>query len=67
MSTERPAKPISSRDLAWTEWSDIPRFTTRYQHLTRAVRGEDYRPGVSESAARAVKVTRTAFFRRPGK
>jgi len=47
MSTERPAKPISSRDLAWTEWSDIPRFNTRYQHLTRALLGEDYRVGVA--------------------
>ena len=49
MSTENIAspKPISSRDLAWTEWSDIPRFATRYQHLTRAVLGEEYRVGVA--------------------
>ena len=47
MSTERSAKPISSRDLVWTEWSDIPRFNTRYQHLTRALLGEDYRVGVA--------------------
>ncbi|MDR6288485.1 putative cupin superfamily protein [Inquilinus ginsengisoli] len=39
-------KPISSQDVPWTEWVDIPRFTTRYRHLTRAVVGDDYHVGV---------------------
>jgi uncharacterized cupin superfamily protein len=49
MSTEQIAspKPISTRDVAWTEWSDAPRFATRYQHLSMAVRGKDYRVGVA--------------------
>jgi uncharacterized cupin superfamily protein len=40
-------KPISSQDVPWTEWADIPRFTTRYRHLTRAVVGDDYHVGVA--------------------
>src|SRR5262245_2698979 len=49
MSTETtaPPKPISSGDLAWTEWSEIPRFALRYRHLTLAAVGEDYRVGVA--------------------
>ena len=49
MSTRKvvPPKPISSRDVAWTEWSDVPRFSIRYRHLTRAAVGEDYRVGVA--------------------
>ena len=31
MSTETatPPKPISSLDVPWTEWSDVPRFGLR--------------------------------------
>ena len=49
MSTEKiaPPKPISSRDVAWTEWSDVPRFGVRYRHLSLAAVGEDYRVGVA--------------------
>ena len=49
MSTEKtaPPKPISSLDVPWTEWSDVPRFALRYRHLTLAAVGEDYRVGVA--------------------
>jgi uncharacterized cupin superfamily protein len=49
MSTETiaPLKPISSLDVAWTEWSEVPRFGVRYRHLTRAAVGEHYRVGVA--------------------
>ncbi len=49
MSTENivPSQPISSHDVAWQEWSEVPRFGVRYRHLTRAVVGEDYRVGVA--------------------
>ena len=46
MSTEKHA-PISSADIAWTEWSDVPRFALRYRHLTVAAIGEDYHVGVA--------------------
>jgi uncharacterized cupin superfamily protein len=42
-----PVKPISSLELPWTEWSDVPRFAVRYRHLSRAALGEDYRVGVA--------------------
>jgi uncharacterized cupin superfamily protein len=49
MSTEKtaPPKPISSLDVAWEEWSDVPRFALRYRHLTLAAVGADYRVGVA--------------------
>src|ERR687898_2094772 len=49
MSLERftPTKPFSSRDVAWTEWSEAPRFGVRYRHLSRAAMGDDYRVGVA--------------------
>jgi uncharacterized cupin superfamily protein len=49
MSTEKsvPARPISSLDVAWEEWSDVPRFSIRYRHLTLAATGEKYHVGVS--------------------
>ena len=50
-----PPKLIASRDLAWTEWSDIPRFATRYQHLTRAVLGDDYHVGVAIATERGAQ------------
>jgi uncharacterized cupin superfamily protein len=49
MSKERitATKPFSSLDVAWTEWSEAPRFALRYRHLSRAAMGEDYRVGVA--------------------
>ena len=43
----QPLKPISSSEVAWTEWSDVPRFGVRYKHLTLATMGEGYHVGVS--------------------
>ena len=40
-------KPMSSLDVPWTEWSEVPRFSIRYRHLSRAVLGETYRVGVA--------------------
>jgi uncharacterized cupin superfamily protein len=42
-----PPKPISSLDVAWTEWSEVPRFGVRYRHLSQAAFGDDYRVGVA--------------------
>ncbi|MFL6604490.1 MAG: cupin domain-containing protein [Steroidobacteraceae bacterium] len=49
MSTGKnvPPRPISVLDVAWEEWSDVPRFSIRYRHLTRAAIGESYHVGVS--------------------
>ncbi len=49
MSTETiaPPKPISSHDVPWTEWSDVPRFGIRYKHLSLAALGENHRVGVA--------------------
>jgi uncharacterized cupin superfamily protein len=45
--TAAAPKPISSRDVPWTEWSEVPRFGLRYRHLTLAAVGEGYRVGVA--------------------
>src|SRR4051812_42351497 len=42
-----PCKPISSLDVAWQDWSEVPRFGVRYRHLTQAAAGEDYHVGVA--------------------
>ena len=42
-----PPKPISSSSVPWTEWTDVPRFSIRYRHLTRAVLGDSYHVGVA--------------------
>ncbi|MGE4252539.1 MAG: cupin domain-containing protein, partial [Parvibaculaceae bacterium] len=49
MSKEKvaPLKPVSSSDIPWTEWSDVPRFAVRYRHLSRAAMGDAYRVGVA--------------------
>jgi uncharacterized cupin superfamily protein len=49
MSTgkDAPPRPISSLDVAWEEWSDVPRFAVRYRHLTLAAVGENYHVGVA--------------------
>ncbi|MDY0871974.1 cupin domain-containing protein [Dongia rigui] len=39
--------PISTQDMAWEEWTDIPNFTGRYKHLTRAATGSDYHVGMA--------------------
>lgn len=46
-ATPAPPKPISSHDIAWTEWSEVPRFGLRYRALSLAALGEDYHVGVS--------------------
>jgi uncharacterized cupin superfamily protein len=40
-------KPISSLDVALEEWSDVPRFSLRYRHLTLAATDEHYHVGLS--------------------
>ena len=40
-------KPCSSLDVPWEEWSEIPRFSLRYRHLSRATLGENYHVGVA--------------------
>lgn len=47
MSTESPIQPIATDSIAWTEWSDVPRFGVRYRHLSSHVLGEDYHVGVA--------------------
>src|SRR4051812_24634917 len=42
-----PPKPISTADVPWTEWSEVPRFGLRYRHLSLAGMGEHYRVGVA--------------------
>jgi uncharacterized cupin superfamily protein len=41
------AKPISSADVAWTEWCDAPRFALRWRSLTTAAIGNKYHVGVA--------------------
>src|SRR5262245_32517104 len=64
MSTERatPPKPFSSDDVAWTEWSDIPRFALRYRHLSLAAIGEDYHVGVAIEELPAAKQSSPAHY-----
>jgi uncharacterized cupin superfamily protein len=64
MSTERiaPPKPISSLDVAWEEWSEVPRFGVRYRHLTLAAIGEDYRVGVAIEELRSGKQSSPAHY-----
>jgi uncharacterized cupin superfamily protein len=45
--SRRSYAPISIDDIAWSEWSDVPRFGLRYKHLSLAVLGEGYRIGVA--------------------
>lgn len=49
MSTEKsaPKPPISSEDVAWEVWNQVPRTWIRYRHLTSAAMGEDYHVGVA--------------------
>ena len=49
MPTEKaaPPNPISSSDIPWEEFSEVPRFGVRWRHLSRAALGEDYRVGIA--------------------
>lgn len=49
MPSDQPSrpKPIQSGDLPWENWADIPRFTSRYKHLTRAACGDHYHVGMA--------------------
>ena len=49
MSPDRigPGRPFSSADVAWTEFSEAPRFGLRYRHLSLAALGKNYRVGVA--------------------
>jgi uncharacterized cupin superfamily protein len=64
MSTERttPIKPFSSLDVAWTEFSEVPRFSLRYRHLSRAAMGNDYRVGVAIEELPAGKQSSPAHY-----
>jgi uncharacterized cupin superfamily protein len=64
MSTAKiaPPKPISSLDVAWEEWSEVPRFGVRYRHLTLAAVGEDYRVGVAIEELRPGKQSSPAHY-----
>lgn len=42
----RVPTPIATESVAWQEFTDVPRFVSRWRHLTRAVWGPDYRIGV---------------------
>jgi uncharacterized cupin superfamily protein len=44
---ERTYAPISTDDVPWTEWADVPRFGLRYRHLSETVLGTDYKIGVA--------------------
>lgn len=39
-------RPNATRDLAWETYSEVPNFTLRYRHLSRAALGDTYRVGV---------------------
>ena len=43
MSTDekKPRSPISSENVAWEDWNEVPRFGVRFRHLTSAAIGED--------------------------
>jgi len=62
MSTEKIAQPISAGDVAWTEWSEVPRFAIRYRHLTSAAIGEDYHVGVAIEELPPGKQTAPAHY-----
>ena len=57
-----PAKPISSIDVDWTEFSEAPRFALRYRHLSRAAMGDKYRVGVAIEELEPGKQSSPAHF-----
>src|SRR5262245_26994192 len=64
MPTEKTAlpKPISTEDVPWTEWNDVPRFGVRCKHLTLAARGENYRVGVAVEELKPGRQTAPAHY-----
>ncbi len=42
-----PAKPLSSSEVAWEQWTPLPRFNIRYRPLTVAAVGRPYHVGVA--------------------
>lgn len=40
-------RPTATENVPWTEWSEVPRFSIRYRHLSRAAMGDNYRVGVA--------------------
>lgn len=55
-------QPISSLDVPWTEWSEVPRFGVRYRHLTLAAMGEPYHVGVAIEELAPGKQSSPAHF-----
>src|SRR5262245_50063078 len=64
MSTEKiaPKKPISSADVAWEVWNQIPRNSIRYRHLTSAAIGDNYHVGVAVEELAPGKRTSPAHY-----
>jgi len=64
MSTDKiePRKPISSGDVAWEEWSEVPRSAIRFRHLTSAAIGGDYHVGVQIEELPPGKQTALAHY-----
>lgn len=60
--THKPLRPISSGDVPWTEWSEVPRFGLRYRHLSLAAMGEHYRVGVAIEELAPGKQTAPAHY-----
>jgi uncharacterized cupin superfamily protein len=42
---KKPRPPISSENVAWEDWNEVPRFGVRFRHLTSAAIGADYHVG----------------------
>jgi uncharacterized cupin superfamily protein len=64
MSTGKisPKKPISSDDVEWYEWSEVPRSWVRFRHLTSAAIGGDYHVGVQIEELPPGKQTALAHY-----
>lgn len=64
MSTDKiaPRKPISSDDVAWEEWAEVPRSAVRFRHLTSAAIGGDYHVGVQIEELPPGKQTALAHY-----
>jgi len=64
MSTDKiaPRKPISSADVAWYDWSEVPRHAVRFRHLTSAAIGGDYHVGVQIEELPPGKQTALAHY-----
>lgn len=60
--SEHKSKPISSGDVAWTEWSEVPRFATRWRHLSGAALGKDYKIGIAIEELPPGKQTSPAHY-----